>query len=164
MTTTRSGRETAPAASNTPATQPPAQPQLSKAQRKAMIEEDVKHVLEELWSYEPEDVFYKVFKREAKTGGVDNVLALPKKDILELSYRDNATSTAIHLSLLDASKIRMLLFYQNHLHEQGLCPDDGSFRHTSITFEDYETFRKHPDNKTRASQDDDNRASVPRSF
>ena len=164
MPTTRGGRETAPAASNAPATQPPAQPQLSRAQRKAMIEEDVKHVLEELWDYEPEDVFYKIFKREAKTGGVDDVLALPKKNILELSYRDNATSTAIHPSLLDASRIRMFLFYLNHLHEQGLYPDDGSFRYTSITFEDYETFRKHPDNMIRVRQDDDIRASVPRSF
>ena len=58
----------------------------------------------------------------------------------------------------------MLLFLQNHLQDQGLYPDDGSFRFTSITFEDCEIFRTHPDNKTRASQDDDIRASVSRSF
>ena len=58
----------------------------------------------------------------------------------------------------------MLLFYQNYLQEQGLFPDDGSFRHISISFEDCEIFRKDPDNKTRASQDDDIRSPVPRSL
>ena len=131
--------------------QPVAPPSLTRAERKAIIDEDAKHVLEELWGYEPDDVFYKVFKRESKTGGVDDILALSKKDILELSCRDDSTSTAIHASKLDAGRIRMLLFYQNHLHEQGLHPDDGSFRFTSITFEDCKIFRTHPDNKTRAS-------------
>ena len=109
-------------------------------------------------------MFYKVFKQESKTGGVDDILALPKKDILELSCRDDSTSTAINASQLDASRVRMLLFLQNHLQDQGLYPDDGSFRFTSITFEECEIFRKHPDNKTRASQDDDIRSSVSRSF
>ena len=85
-------------------------------------------------NYEPDDVFYKVLKRESKTGGVDYILASSKKHILELSCRDDSDSTAIHLSQADASKVRMLLFYQNHLQEQGLFPDDGSFRCTSISF------------------------------
>ena len=79
MAITRSRRDTTPAASNAPATQPPAPPSLSRAQRKAIIKEDVKHVLEELWGYEPDGIFYKVFEREAKTRGVDDILALPKK-------------------------------------------------------------------------------------
>ena len=126
-------------------------PSSKEDQRKAIIDEDVKYVLEELWGNDPDDVFYEVFKWESKTGGVDDILALSKKDILELSHRGNSTSTTIHLSKVGASKVRMLLFCLNHLHEQGLCPDDGSFRFTSITFEDHETFRKHPVNKTRAS-------------
>ena len=47
---------------------------------------------------------------------------------------------------------------------QGLFPDDGSFRCTSITLQDHEIFTKDPDNKTRASQDDDIRSAVPRSY
>ena len=48
--------------------QPVVPPSLTRAERKAIIDEDVKHVLEELWNYKPDDVFYKVFKRESKTG------------------------------------------------------------------------------------------------
>ena len=70
---------------------------LTRAESKAKIDEDVKYVLEALWEYEPEDAFYEVFKRETKTGGVEDILALSKKDILELSCRDDSTSTAIHL-------------------------------------------------------------------
>ena len=114
MPTTRSRRGKGTGSIPTP-TQPVAPPSLTRAERKAIIDEDVKHVLEELWGYEPDDVFYKVFKRESKTGGVDDILALSKKDILELFCRDDSTSTAIHLSQLDASKVRMLLFYQRYL-------------------------------------------------
>ena len=71
------------------------------------------HGLEELWFYEPEDASYKVFKRESKTGGVEDILALSKKDILKLSYRDDSTSTDIHLSPVDASRVKMLLFCKN---------------------------------------------------
>ena len=129
---TRSGRtrkEKAPNPKLPRGSQANAPPSLTRAERKAIIDEDVKHVLEELWAYEPEDVFYKVFKRELKTGGVEDILALSKKDILDLSCRDDTTSTPtpVHLSQADASKVRMLKFYQNYLHEQGLYPDDGSF-------------------------------------
>ena len=109
-------------------------------------------------------MFYKVFKRESKSRGVNDILALSKKDTLELSQRDDSTSTGIHLSQVDASKVRILLFYQNYPQEQGLFPNDGSFRCTSISFEDCEIFRKDPDNKTKASQDDDMRSPVPRSL
>ena len=71
--------------SNPTSPQPVTPPSLTRAERKAIIDEDAKHVLEELLDYEPDDVFYKIFKRESKIGGVDDILALPKKDILELS-------------------------------------------------------------------------------
>ena len=142
MTARRSRKEKAPNPRSPTGSQAIVPTPLTRAERKAIIDEDVKHVLEELWGYEPEDAFYKVFKRESKTGGVEDILALSKKDILELSCRDDKTSTAIHLSQADASKVRMLLFYQNYLQEQGLFPDDGSFRCTSITLEDCEIFRK----------------------
>ena len=86
-----------------------------------------------------------------RLGGVENILALSKKDILELSYRDDSTSAAIHLSPVDASKVKMLLSCKNYAQEQGLFPDDGSFRCTSISLEDCEIFRKDPDHTTRAS-------------
>ena len=81
---------------------------LTRANRKAIIDEDAEHVLYELWGYEPEDAPYKVFKRESKTGGVEDILALSKKDILELSCRDDSTSTDIHLSVADAVQVKML--------------------------------------------------------
>ena len=121
-------------------------------------------MLEELWGYEPEDAFCKIFKRESKTRGVEDILALSKKDILELSHRDNSTSQPIHSTMVDASKVRMLHFYHNYLHEYELFPEDGSFRFTSISLEDCEIFRKHPDQTTRASQDSDIRTPVPKSL
>ena len=61
MSTTRSrkgkGTESIPTS-----TQPVIPPSLTRAERKVIIDEDAKHVLEELWNYEPDDVFYKVFK------------------------------------------------------------------------------------------------------
>ena len=68
------------------------------------------------------------------------------------------------MSQADAGKVRTLLFYQNYLKEQGLFPDDGSFRCTSISLQDCKIFRQEPDNKTRASQDNDIRTPVPRSL
>ena len=58
------------------------------------------------------------------------------------------------MSRAEAGKIRTLRFYFKNLHDQGSCPHDISFRFTSVSFEECETFRKHL-NKTLASQGDD---------
>ena len=65
-TRSRKGKGSNPPLSILP--QPIAPPSLTRAERKAIIDEDAKHVLEKLWGYEPDDVFYKIFKRESKTG------------------------------------------------------------------------------------------------
>ena len=49
------------------------------------------------------------------------------------------------------------------MHDQGLYPDDNSFRFTSISYEEYETFRKHRNN-TLASQGDDITTPVPKNL
>ena len=127
---------------------------LTRAERKAIIDEDAEYALEEIWGYEPEDAFYKVFKRESKTGGVEDILALSKKDILDLSYRDDSTGATIHLSVADAVQVKMLRFCANYLQEQGLFPDDGSFRCTSISYQDCQIFAQDPDNINRVRQDE----------
>lgn len=109
----------------------------------------MKHVLEELLSYGPEESFYKIFEREAKHERVDNILVLCTEDILQQSHRDDSNNV-IHVSRSEAGKIIILRFYLKNLHTQGSYSDDISFRFTSISFEEHETFRKHCD-KTLAS-------------
>ena len=140
MTSRRTRKEKAPNPRSPTGSQAIAPTPLTRAERKAIIDEDAKHALEELWGYEPEDSFYKIFKRESKTAGVEDNLALSKKEILELSHRDDSTGQPIHSSQADASKIKMLLFFKNYLQEQGIFPDDGSFRCTSISLKDHQIF------------------------
>ena len=103
----------------------------ARAQRKFIIKEDAKHVLEELWGYHPEDIFYKIFERETKCRGVYDILVLSAEDILHL----------FHASRDEADKISTLRFYLKNLLDQGWFPDDNSFRFTSVSFEEHETFR-----------------------
>ena len=58
----------------------------------------------------------------------------------------------------------MLLHYQNNLVDQGLYPDDGLFRHVSITLHDFNEFRTHPDNLASSSQARDIKVETPQSF
>ena len=52
---------------------------MTRPEIKATIKEDIKHVLEELWDVEPEDVPCKIFTREAKLK-IDNFLVLSKEE------------------------------------------------------------------------------------
>ena len=58
------------------------------------------------------------------------------------------------MSQLDASRVRMLPFLQNHLQDQGLFSDDGSFCHTSISYQDCQIFAQDPDNTNRVRQEE----------
>ena len=90
-----------------------APPSFTRAERKAMIEEDANCILEELWGYEPEDAFYKIFKRDTKVGGIKIVLGSSKKEILDFSCRDDATNTPtpIHATHADAMNVKWLKLY-----------------------------------------------------
>ena len=131
----------------------------TRAQRKVIIKEDAKYALEELWSYDPEDAFYKIFKREAKHGRVDVIISLSKEDICQLSYRDDSNNV-VHVSRTEAGKIKILQFYFKNLHDHGSYPDDILFCFTSISFEECKIFRKHHNN-TLTSQGDNVSAPIP---
>lgn len=91
-----------------------------------MIKEDAKHALEELWGYDPEDSFYKIFKREAKNEGVYVILGLSKEDIYQLSCRDDSNKV-VYTNRAEAGAIRTLWFCIKNSHNQGLYPDGISF-------------------------------------
>ena len=70
MPTTKSGKSTGPPSPAISAPQAPTTPASNRDQRKAMIKKDVTHVLEELWGYGPDEIFYKIFERQTRNGGV----------------------------------------------------------------------------------------------
>ena len=59
----------------------------NKAERAQATQEDAKHLLEEVWDYDPQDTFYKIFKREARKG-MNVIVNLEKKDLEELSWKE----------------------------------------------------------------------------
>ena len=48
---------------------------ITRPQIKTTIKEKIKHVVEELWGVEPEDIPHKIFTRESKLG-IDETLVL----------------------------------------------------------------------------------------
>ena len=111
-----------------------------------MFKEDIDYVLEELWGYGPEEIFYKIFERETKIGGVDDIFHLTKEDILKLPCRDDATSDAGHVTHSEAGEVRTLQSYRKYLDDQGLTPDITSFCFTSISYEECKNFRRNFNN------------------
>lgn len=59
-----------------------------KVERAQAIQEDIKHLLEEVWNYYPQDAFYKIFKREAKKG-INMIVNLEKDDLEKLSWKED---------------------------------------------------------------------------
>ena len=117
---------------------------MTRPQIKDAIKEDIKHVIEELWGVEPEDIPYKIFTREVKLG-IDDCLALPKEELHKILCRIES-GDAVHLNSVDTSRIRTLLYYKINLSDQGFHPDYGSFRFVSIAPHNHNVFRTHPDN------------------
>ena len=59
-----------------------------KAERAQAIQEDIKHLLEEVWDYDPQDTFYKIFKREARKGALI-IINLEKEDLEKIFWKDD---------------------------------------------------------------------------
>ena len=70
---------------------------------------------------------------------------MSKDESCMLSYRGESGDD-MHLSPTDVCVITFILSYQNHLGDQSLFPDYGSFTHVSISLNDLNSFRTHPDN------------------
>ena len=68
-----------------------------------------------------------------------------------LSCADDS-SNVTHLIKLHTGRIRMLLRYENILSDQRLHPADGLFRYTSVSADEHDSFRVHPDDLTMLSK------------
>ena len=103
----------------------------SRENRRKANEEDVKHVLEELWDFKPDDIFHKIVSREAKRGMI-TIFYLTRDELLNLAWKEDDGS--IHpIMPNEACKIIMLLNYERRLKETGKVSSFFEFRHTSIT-------------------------------
>ena len=115
----------------------------SRENRRKANEEDIKHVLEELWDFKPEDIFYKIVSREARKG-IGGFFYLTKDELLSLTWKDDDGS-AHPITPNEACKIIMLLNYERHLKETGKVSSFRKFRLTSITRISWDVFVSHPD-------------------
>ena len=114
----------------------------SRENRRKANEKDTKHVLEELWDFKPEDIFYKIVSREAKKG-IGEFFYLTKDELLSLTWKEDDGS--VHpIMPNEACKIIMLLNYEHHLKETGKVSSFGKFRRTSITRISWDGFVSHP--------------------
>ena len=93
-----------------------------KAERAIAIQEDIKHLLEEVWNYEPEDIFYKIFKREASKG-INMIVNLEKEDLEKLSWKEN--DLVDHLTKGEVGLIRIVEHCKNHLISTGQFPSEA---------------------------------------
>ena len=98
---------------------------MKTAKKDAAIKEGIKHVLEEIWRLIPEETPYKIFSREDRLGMYE-VFFLSKEEMCDLSYKTEDSNT-VHLTKVDAGRIRMLLHHKRNLIEQDSYPDGVSF-------------------------------------
>ena len=116
-----------------------------KAERAQAIQENIKHLLDEVWDYDPEDAFCKIFKRESRKGM--NVIAnLEKEDLEKLSWKEN--DLVDQLTKGEVGIIRMVAHYKNYLISTGQFPPEAStFRCNTISQESLFNFVDHPNAK-----------------
>ena len=118
----------------------------SKSKREVHKEnnkEDVKHILEEVWDFSPEECFYKIFKRETSKG-IQDILDLSKDDLRALEWVDNK-GDIVNLSASEVGKIRSLARYNDYRQAKGNWPLDAKdLRYNDISIDDWENFIRDP--------------------
>ena len=108
---------------------------VTRSTRNAALKEDVKYLLEELWGIEEDDMFYKIFTKDAKRGA-HKFINFTKDELKDLSYREDDGSVH-HIQLHEVGDVHMLLRYLSHLKARDLLPKDKeSFRFNSISRRD----------------------------
>ena len=107
----------------------------TRSRRKAVLKEDVRHLLEELWDIEEDDMFYKFFTRYTNRG-MQQFINCSKDELQDLSYREDDGSIH-HLQLHEVGDARMLFHCLSHLKARDLLPEDKeSFRFNFISRRD----------------------------
>ena len=61
--------------------------------KKNATQEDINHLLEEIWEFEPEDAFCKAFTRETKMR-IHCILAKSRAQLLEITCREDDDNVA----------------------------------------------------------------------
>ena len=94
----------------------------TRDQRKIARQEDLKHLLEEVWDCEPDSPFAATVKRES-TEGIQELIYLQKSELASFSYRQD-DGTVVKLRPGEIGRIRTLNHYLKHLQDEGKFPED----------------------------------------
>ena len=116
----------------------------SKREKKRVeTKEDIKHLFEKVWDYDPDRTFYKIFVREAREG-IQHVIDISKKGLKDLEWvEDNRDRSKLMTS--EVCKVLSLKNYVDYLKVKGNLPSNPrDLRHNIVTIDDWEHFRRDP--------------------
>ena len=85
----------------------------NRAQRNTARQEDIKHLLEEVWYCDPDSSFGAIFKRETQ-GGICELLLHGKSELEQLTCRDD-NGDIMKLTMFEIDRIRTLNHYLKYL-------------------------------------------------
>ena len=86
--------------------------QNNREKRGTANKEDVKHDLKEIWNFNPDETFYKIFFREAEKS-MQVVLDLTREQLLDLTWRED-NDYLNNTRAKEVDKIRNLKNYEVH--------------------------------------------------
>ena len=83
-------------------------------------QEEIKHLLEEIWYFYLDETFYKILSREAKKV-IQDIIDMTKEGLKELSWRKNNGDLS-ELITIEVGKVRSLRNYNTCLNFKGNLP------------------------------------------
>ena len=110
----------------------------SRKMRNKIIQEDISCLLEEIWYCELDQLFCKIFFKEAKKV-ICRVLDKYEKELLDLVYYED-NGNVLKLEFHEAVETRSMRHYILHLNEKGKFPSDPR----TIDRNDYNNFAMYP--------------------
>ena len=108
--------------------------QTNRKMRQIANAEDVKHVLEKLWNFDPDETFHKTFSREDGKGA-QGVLYFTKEDLEKLTWREDNDDITNNMPN-EVVKTRNLKNYKVHLMTGKFPSESIKFRHNAITLDE----------------------------
>ena len=103
--------------------------------RKAETQEDIKYLLEEVWNFDPEGTFYKIFSKQDRNGSQDAV-DLSKEELKDFTWRGNNVKIS-KLEPNEVGKFRGLKNCNAFREAKGDFPSDPrDLRHNNVIIED----------------------------